>query len=132
MSNKPIPLSAARSKKSNKRNYNAPKKGDPAKGAAGDDPDVSLKPQVPKAPKDKRGRNVLGPEGMREWRRITKLLANAKIVAEVDRAVLTQYCMLWEQMLTGKDEFKAAQHTQLRLCAVELGLTPSARTRLRG
>jgi P27 family predicted phage terminase small subunit len=109
---------------------------------------LQVEPKIPKAPKLGNGRNILGREGMREWRRITTLLANAKVVAEIDRTVLTQYCKLWEMFcadscVTGNQgdmfngtsepkEFTAAMHTQMRLCAVELGLTPSARSRLRG
>ena len=85
----------------------------------------------PKAPKLKSRRHFLGTEGRREWNRITKLMASAKVIGELDRTVLTQYCQLWEQFLEEPKEFTAAQHTQLRLCAVELGLTPSARSRLR-
>ena len=127
MANKPIPISAARSKRTKPGSYTSPKKPDQESGSG-----VRVEAKIPKAPKDRNQHNVLGREGMREWRRITKLLANAKVVAEIDRAVLTQYCVLWEQLLTDLDNFKAAQHTQLRLCAVELGLTPSARARFRG
>ena len=131
MANKPIPLSAANARRAKSRSYQSPTKPESEEGKNGGS-GLQVETKIPAAPKHGNRTNVLGREGMREWRRITRLLQNAKVVAEVDRAVLTQYCLLWEDMLTDRENFNAAKHTQLRLCAIELGLTPSARARFRG
>ena len=65
-----------------------------------------------------------------EWKRICKVLEDAGILTEADQAVLAQYCMLYAELQTEKTEFQAAKHTQLRLCQVELGMTPSARSKI--
>ena len=73
----------------------------------------------------------LDKEAKAEWRRVTRLMKDQGILAEVDRTTLTQYCQLWSDFVAEPQKFTAAQHTQLRLCCVELGFTPSARARLR-
>ena len=95
-----------------------------------DDDQIQIEPKIPTPPRVGQS-HVLGPTGRKEWKRITGILANARVLTEADRMVLTQYCALAEQFLEAPKEFKAAQHTQLRMCEVELGLTPSARMRLR-
>ncbi|MES0444969.1 MAG: P27 family phage terminase small subunit [Desulfobacterales bacterium] len=65
-----------------------------------------------------------------EWKSICKELKDAKILTGADRTILTQYCLLVSELATEKADFQAAKHTQLRLCCVELGLTPSARSRI--
>lgn len=91
---------------------------------------VKLEPKLPKYPRIGH-KSVLGPDGRKEWKRVTKLLENAKVLTEADRSVLTQYCALWETFIHNPSEFKAAQHSALRMCAVELGFSPCARARLR-
>lgn len=91
---------------------------------------VKVEPRIPTFPRIGH-KSVLGPAGRKEWKRVTRLLENAKVLTEADRSVLTQYCALWETFIHKPSEFKAAQHSALRLCAVELGFTPSARVRLR-
>ena len=119
MANKAIPLKLLQGKGTNRPTRH------------GDDGDqVQIEPKIPSPPRVGQS-HVLGPTGRKEWRRITGILANARVLTEADRMVLTQYCALAEQFLEDPREFKAAQHTQLRMCEVELGLTPSARMRLR-
>jgi len=65
-----------------------------------------------------------------EWKRVVKLMAESGVLTSADTSTLCQYCMLFSELQTDQEEFPAARHTQLRLCAVELGLTPSARSRI--
>jgi len=72
-----------------------------------------------------------------EWKRICKVLKNSGLLSQAESAVLSQYCLLYGQLqdsvVYADDEskrFNAAQHTQLRLCCVELGLTPKARSQI--
>lgn len=89
----------------------------------------------------------------REWRRVTKLLLAAGVIAQVDRAVLAAYCVAYgrwveaEEQLTEVDDLKQltpggmeAQSVYLQIAnkamllmykfAAEFGFTPSARTRV--
>ena len=106
-------------------------KGTDRKARHGDAADqVQIEAKIPTPPRVGRFQ-VLGQTGRQEWKRITKILANARVLTEADRMVLTQYCALGEEFLEAPLKFSAAKHTQLRMCEVELGLTPSARMRLR-
>lgn len=69
-------------------------------------------------------------EAKKEWRRITKIMLNSNVLTSADTSTLSQYCLLFAQLQTELNDFPAARHTQLRLCAVELGLTPSARGKI--
>ena len=96
----------------------------------------------------------LGPEGRAEYRRICRLLKGRGVLAETDRAVLTAYAEAWQAYVrasaevardgpeltsttTGQTYTSPAYHrmtgaakTMVRLAA-ELGLTPTARARLK-
>lgn len=50
----------------------------------------------PKAPTAPAG---LGKMAAAEWRRVTRELGNAGVLADVDRAIVTAYCTAWEQMM---------------------------------
>ena len=65
-----------------------------------------------------------------EWARIKKLLEVSKVITGCDSAILTQYCLLYADMKELKLEFTAAKHSQLRISAQELGLTPIARSKI--
>ena len=119
MPNKTIPFNVLRGRRATRRHRH---------GTEQDQ--VKLEPRIPKLPRLGH-KSVLGPAGRKEWKRVTKILANARVLTEADRMVLTQYCALGEELLEAPTEFSAAKHTQLRMCEVELGLTPSARMRLR-
>jgi P27 family predicted phage terminase small subunit len=90
----------------------------------------------------------LRPEAKAEWRRVVPELDRVGMLARVDRAALTAYCVCWALMveadrdvqehgvvleegkrnpslLTAKD-----MATQVRLFAAEFGLTPSSRARM--
>ena len=69
-------------------------------------------------------------EAKKEWKRITKIMLSSNVLTNADTSTLSQYCLLYSELQTQLHDFPAARHTQLRLCAVELGLTPSARGRI--
>ena len=58
-----------------------------------------------------------------EWQRVTKIMQKYGVLSALDRSVLSQYCVLWSKMATQSTDFSASEHTQLRLCAAELGIT---------
>ncbi|MCA9913274.1 MAG: P27 family phage terminase small subunit [Anaerolineae bacterium] len=72
----------------------------------------------------------LTKEAKTEWRRIIKVMLNSNVLTNADTSTLSQYCTLFGELQKQKEDFPAAKHTQLRLCAVELGLTPSARSKI--
>lgn len=90
--------------------------------------DPKKKPKVaieyPKPP------SWLSDVAKKEWGRIKQTIEKARYITLVDAVLLAQYCTLYATFVRDGEEFTAAQHTQLRLCAVELGFTPSARSRI--
>lgn len=83
-----------------------------------------LKNQIPRMP------TWLNANGKAEWKRITKEMKKMGIITNADRTVLAQYCQLYSELVADREEFTAAKHTQLRYCQIELGLTPSARSKI--
>jgi len=103
-------------------------------------------PKIPKPPA------LLKGEALREWKRITPQLAAVGILTRLDLAVLAAYCQAWARWLDAESNLiktgpvvkalsgypmlnpwlcianKAMQ--QIQRLAAELGLTPSARTRI--
>jgi len=65
-----------------------------------------------------------------EWLRICDVLKNSGILSDADIGVMAIYCELYAQFQTDPVEFPAAKYTQLRLCMVELGMTPAARSKI--
>lgn len=59
---------------------------------------------APKAPAPPKG---LGPAAAAEWRRVTKELARAGVLAEVDRGVLTAYVTAWAHMMEAEAQLRA-------------------------
>lgn len=96
----------------------------------------------------KRGRNKQEPkpglgiatrpawlclEAKLEWNRIVPELELVGVLTKVDRAILSMYCQLWGKQVERAKDGKAPsvpELAQLRLYAIELGLTPSARVKL--
>ncbi len=84
-----------------------------------------------------------------EWRRIVKLLSDAGVIADVDRAVLTVYCETWAdvcklQKIVQQADFDyldencrkivrmlGAAETRLLKFAQQLGCTPASRSRVK-
>ena len=83
-----------------------------------------LKTQLPETP------DWLTSSALKEWKRICKVLEKAGVLTEADQTVLSQYCLLVSELQEKLEDFSAVKHTQLRLCQIELGLTPSARSRI--
>ena len=111
----------------------------------GDEPQPGV--QIPEPPK------ILTGEGLAEWDRVTKLLAEVKCISRLDRAALTAYCVEWDTYTTAHNRLRLVKslladgstgnkvpHPLLRIrdrafsnllkICTEFGLTPSARTRL--
>lgn len=71
----------------------------------------------------------LSERARKEWDRVLAESAPLGMITALDRAVLTQYCVLWSE-LEGRmaegtaADFTAAKHTQLRMLAEMLGLAP--------
>ena len=74
--------------------------------------------------------SFLTPSAKKEWRRVIKALQPYNILTDLHRACISQYCLLWAQMVDAPDSFNGALHAQLRLLQVELGFTPSAMAKL--
>lgn len=89
-------------------------------------PDEKLKVEIktPDAPE------WLSAMALVEWGRICKVLENSGLLSAADVAVLAMYCELWSEFQKDPVEFTGAKYTQLRLCLVELGLTPKARSQI--
>ncbi len=90
------------------------------------DPDtkIQLDGRLPVAPR------WMPADARKEWARVCKVMKAVNVITEADSTVLTQYCLLYSEMKREKEEFQAAKHTQLRLCAAELGLTPVSRSKI--
>ncbi|NND81301.1 MAG: hypothetical protein HKN50_02605 [Gammaproteobacteria bacterium] len=86
-----------------------------------DDPEErSLIPPTPPA--------ILEGEALKEWERVSKIMIVQKTLTEAHRGILTQYCLMWADMLKRLEvgELTPAFHTAFRLVTVELGLTPAS------
>ena len=68
--------------------------------------------------------------GKREWTRIKKVMSASGVITLGDATILAQYCILVAELEVEQTEFSGAKHTQLRMCAIELGLTPVARSKI--
>ena len=76
----------------------------------------------------------MNADGRKEWRRVLPALVQHKVLSETDLAVFTTYCQEWGKYVEGErigEPLPAARVTAMRMLMVEIGLTPSARTRLR-
>ena len=91
--------------------------GDPA-----DKPQVKI--EVPDAP------GYLSGIAKIEWEYICNTLKNSALLSKADITILAMYCELYAEFQIDPREFTAAKYTQLRLCLVELGLTPKARSQI--
>jgi P27 family predicted phage terminase small subunit len=96
---------------------------------------------------------LLKGDALREWRRITRLLADVGLIAKLDRAIIAAYCQAWsrwiecERMLetTGLivkapngypmySPYLSASNKaldQVRQLSEQIGLTGSARSRIK-
>jgi len=97
--------------------------------------------------------DFLNEEARAEWARVCPLLFQARMITDLDRAIFASYCEAWATYVRAcKDVAKfgtvlvsaktkqayqgpwvnvrSMADKQMRACAVELGLTPSSRTRI--
>ena len=67
-----------------------------------------------------------------EWDRLVGIMAKSKVFRATDLGVLAGYCQQFSIIATAPDpsEVKAAVWSSLRMYALELGLTPVARSKL--
>jgi len=95
----------------------------------------------------------LNDEARAEWARVCPLLFKARVITELDRAIFASYCEAWATyvqacrdvakfgtvLVSAKTKqayqgpwvnVRSMADKQMRACAVELGLTPSSRTRI--
>lgn len=121
-------------------------------GNPGKRPFNVLEPQIPEAAL--RCPSHLDAIARTEWKRLAPLLKQAKQVTAVDRAVLAGYCTAWSAYVTSDSAVQkygdvlisektgtpyCSPYVNLRsmamkqMChyAVELGITPSARSRVK-
>jgi phage terminase small subunit len=90
--------------------------------------EMSPEPITPEAPA------WMPKEAQCEWHRLVPELAKLGVLARLDRSTLTAHCLAWEAMqrahFEGDDAklMKAIGH--LRSFIAELGLSPSARSRI--
>jgi len=69
-------------------------------------------------------------EALKEWKSITEILKDTKLLTSVDKLILAQYCQLAGELADDPKGFSMAAHTQLRMCQQELGFTPAARSKI--
>ncbi|MEM6560029.1 MAG: phage terminase small subunit P27 family [Planctomycetota bacterium] len=94
----------------------------------------------------------LGDEARKEWRRVTKQLADLNLLTDLDRAVLAAYCQAWGRWVEAETELRKhgpvvkspsgypiqnpylsianKAMEQMRKLLPELGLSPSSRSRI--
>jgi len=72
----------------------------------------------------------LSDEASREWDKTMAVLSQAGYMAQTDSVALATYCELVSEFAACPSDFPAGKLSQLRLLMADLGLTPSARTKM--
>ena len=65
-----------------------------------------------------------------EWDKKGKMLEKAGLLSGVDETIFAQYCMLYAEFSEQGYDFPGTKHTQLRMCQMELGMTPASRSKI--
>jgi len=87
--------------------------------------DLKRKPKVEKSfPPMPRWLDKTAKE---EWQRIKELTKGIGLITQADQTILAMYCTLYSEFVRTGNDFPVGKHTQLRLCALEMGFTPSSR-----
>lgn len=109
------------------------------------EPEIAV--QVPQCPSE------LSPRAKKEWRRISKILIQAKILTPADRAALSSYCQYWAIWIEAVAKVNTqgavvtkpgsvdpivnpflvvarTAHDQMKAMMGELGLSASSRSRI--
>ena len=126
--------------------------GNPGKRARDSSRQPQYKEKTPPCPK------FLGPVARKEWRFIAPKLMKARVLTEVDKAVLIAYCTSFEQLVEGYQRLREALEQnpdahlirtasgyvmknpyysvigqakkEMNSAMAELGITPSSRSRI--
>ncbi len=102
---------------------------------------------IPEPPK------LLEGEALREWHRLTPVMAELGLISELDRALVTAYCQLWARWFEAEEKLKQTgwlvktpndypmqspyltianrSLEQMRQLSEQIGLSPAARSRIR-
>jgi phage terminase small subunit len=75
----------------------------------------------------------LNAEGKKEWKRAGKLLVESGVATHLDFVNFATFCQMWGEFVEGVktgEPVSIAHITQMRLYAVELGMTPSSRSKV--
>lgn len=124
-------------------------KGNPGKRA------LNEREPTPTIKRPPKPRHLTG-EAAKEWRRIVPLLLGMRVLSEADRAAVAMYCQAWARWVAAEEQIAALAASdqlvtstengypvaspwlsissnaakQLKSLAAELGLTPSARSKV--
>lgn len=93
--------------------------------------DPAEKVEVPVSRPDPPDVVAKDEEATKEWGRICDEMETWGILAETDRALLAQYCLLWSEFCERGKDFPAHRHTQFRMVQQQLGITTITRCKLR-
>lgn len=69
-------------------------------------------------------------EAKHEWYYARSMLDQLGLLTGADKTILAQYSVLAADFAASQELFSAAKHTQLRMCQLELGMTPAARGKI--
>lgn len=73
----------------------------------------------------------LPTEARREWRRVVKILSGKGVIADLDRPLLIQFCILYQKLYDERTEFKATDHAAMKSLAIELGMGAVSRSKIK-
>ena len=93
-------------------------------GEEGDSLDDFQFPELPPPPQN------LSDIARDEWFRVVQLLESAGLLKATDYGIMISYCRLFELIVNGEADNKVTIHTQFRMVANELGLTPVSRSKI--
>lgn len=75
----------------------------------------------------------INEEGKKEWKRAGKLLVESGVATHLDFVNFAVFCQMWGEFVDGVKKLEpvsVAHITQMRLYAIELGMTPSSRSKV--
>jgi len=87
--------------------------------------EIQIEQEIPAPP------NWLDQEAMIEWVRIVLLMDEYKMLKATDMVALATYCCLYSCMQRQRDAFPSSKMSQLRGIMNDLGLNPTARSRIK-
>ena len=87
------------------------------------------KPAAPKALSFPTCPKRLSGEARKRWAEVKRDMQEYGLITNADKALLEQYCILWDRFLQSPDEFTAALIAQFRYLSADLYLTPESRNK---